>query len=284
MKRDERRFYIKLYIVIALCAACLICLVYLGATGGMDRINARLQSQNTASSSTDSTVKASASASASSAASVSPSASASASPSASATAAPSATAAVIDTVSDDSLQRIVNRNAALSADYVPSDLRTVNVDSLREETLRDEAATALEEMFAAAAADGINLVLISGYRSYSYEQQLYDYYTERYGQTYADSIDDQPGCSEHQLGLAVDIDDAADTDYSLGEDFKDTAAYAWLVEHAAEYGYIERYPADGVDSTGILYSPWAFRYVGVEEAEKIKASGKTMEEYYGGLA
>jgi D-alanyl-D-alanine carboxypeptidase len=276
MKRSEKSFYRKLYIVIGLCIAILVCIGYLGVTGGMEKVSRRMSGQQTAGVATEEPAAGDTADAAGTASPAATSPAASATPSAEA----SETPAVI---SDDSLLRAVNREHPLSESYVPSDLVSVNVASLRNETLRSEAAAALENMFAAAEADGISLVLVSGYRSYSYEQGLYDYYSNLYGQDYADTIDDQPGLSEHQLGLAVDIDDCGDESCTLDQCFQDTAAYAWLQEHAAEYGFIERYPEGREDVTGIIYSPWAYRYVGVENAQKINASGLTLDEYTEGM-
>lgn len=287
MRSSERKFYRKLYAVIILCAAIIGCLIYLTATGGMEKITQAARNkgqQNTAaavSTSSAKTEEETASPSASAEASASASAQASSVPSAS-TAPAETPVSTPDTTSDASLLRIVNHNQPLSADYVPSDLVYVNVPSLRNEMLRSEAAASLEQMFAAAEADGVSLTLVSAYRSYDYETQLYSYYTGLYGQDYANTIDDQPGFSEHQLGLAVDIDETGDEACTLNACFDTTGAYAWLNEHAADYGWIQRYPQGTQSETGIIYSPWAYRYVGVETAQALKASGKTMESYFGG--
>ncbi|MBQ7860248.1 MAG: M15 family metallopeptidase, partial [Faecalibacterium sp.] len=86
-----------------------------------------------------------------------------------------------------------------------------------------------------------------------------------------------PGCSEHNCGLAADIN--SPEYYPLEEPFKNTKAYAWLCAHAEEYGFILRYPKDKEDITGIIYEPWHWRYVGVENAKAINASGLCLEEY-----
>jgi D-alanyl-D-alanine carboxypeptidase len=279
MRRAEKKFYHKLYAVIILCAAIVGCLIYLTATGGMDKITEIARNKGKENNTT-AAVTSSAAAEATASVSAAPSAAATVQPAQTPSSAPSSTP---DTVSDDSLLRIVNHGQPLSPDYVPADLRTVNVNSLREEQLRSEAAASLEQMFAAAQADGVQLTLVSAYRSYEYEQGLYSYYTEQFGQAYADTIDDQPGYSEHQLGLAVDIDETGDEACTLDACFDSTSAYAWLDAHAAEYGWVARYPAGTQEETGIIYSPWAYRYVGVETAKAVKNSGKTLEGYFGGM-
>ncbi len=186
---------------------------------------------------------------------------------------------VVDTTSDDSLQRIVNKQNPISADYVPSDLTMITVNAEKTQYLRSEANEKLSEMFEAAENDGIHLVLISGYRSYETETELYQFWVTYAGQEEADQIDCQPGYSEHQLGLAVDIG-AESKACRLDECFASTTEGQWLANHAYQYGYILRYPEGKQSITGIIYSPWNYRYVGVEEATKLYESGLTMEEYY----
>ena len=83
-----------------------------------------------------------------------------------------------------------------------------------------------------------------------------------------------PGCSEHEAGLAIDI-------VSTNASFEQTEEFKWLMENAQDYGFILRYPKDKVSITLVKYEPWHWRYVGVENAQKIKASGKCLEEYLG---
>jgi D-alanyl-D-alanine carboxypeptidase len=273
VKRSERRFYAKLYTVIVLCGLIVAGLLVLTLSGGAQRI------RSTAANSGSNTASAMASASAN--ASTVSTAAATAVPTAvpTPTAAPTPTATP-DTTSDDSLLKIVNRTSRLDQNYVPEDLVQVDVASSHTIYLRSEAASALEEMFSAAEDDGVNLVLISGYRSYEDETELYNYYVNLYGKDHADIIDDMPGASEHQLGLAVDLG-TSDGTCRLDECFDTTGESAWLVNHAAEYGWILRYPQGKQDITGVIYSPWNYRYVGRDMAMKISASGLTMEEYFG---
>ena len=151
-----------LYAVIFLCAAFVGCLIYLTATGGMDKITEIARNKGKENNTT-AAVTSSAAAEATASVSAAPSAAATVQPAQTPSSAPSSTP---DTVSDDSLLRIVNHGQPLSPDYVPADLRTVNVNSLREEQLRSEAAASLEQMYAAAQADGGQLTLVSAYRSY----------------------------------------------------------------------------------------------------------------------
>ena len=184
-----------------------------------------------------------------------------------------------DTMSETSDVRIVSPAALIRADYVPDGMRVPDVPMYQTQQLRRDAADALEDMFSAAKDDGFDLYLISGYRSYRDQQELWDYYEDYYGPEYTSHLDAHPGGSEHQLGLAVDIG-TTDNVCRLDTCFGDTGAFAWLQGNSWKYGYIERYPQGKEDVTGIMYSPWGFRYTGKTEAEKIYASGMTMEEYY----
>ncbi len=186
----------------------------------------------------------------------------------------------VDLYSEDSINVLVNKSHLLSSDYKPADLVDVKVHSAETHQMRREAAEALEAMFNQAIAEKIYLKLVSGYRSYWYQKDLYNYYISIRGLSFADTVDAYPGASEHQTGLAADIglwNGACELEYC----FTNYRNYAWLQEHAHEYGFIERYPEGKQDVTRIRYSPWHFRYVGVEEATKIHESGLTMEEYYG---
>ena len=137
-----------------------------------------------------------------------------------------------------------------------------------------EALAAVNEMIAAAAEEGLNLFIISGYRSYDKQASIYRNYAARDGQAAADRYSARPGHSEHQTGMAMDLN-------SLDFSFADTPEGIWLAAHCAEYGFIIRYPAGCEDKTGYVYEPWHVRYVGEELARKITDSGLCLEEYYG---
>lgn len=153
-------------------------------------------------------------------------------------------------------------------------------------TLQVEAAEHFVEMQKAAKADGVSLHLQSGYRSVSYQAGLFKKQIEKWKATGMDeaaatekaaTVVTPPGCSEHNCGLAADIN--CPQYYSLDSGFGKTAAYAWLCEHAADYGFIERYPEGKQAVTGIIPEAWHWRYVGVENAAAIKASGLCLEEF-----
>ena len=136
------------------------------------------------------------------------------------------------------------------------------------------AQTALDEMIGGAAADGIELFVASAFRSYERQTTLYNNYVGRDGKEEADRYSARPGYSEHQTGLAFDLN-------SLEQSFGETAEGKWLAAHCAEYGFIIRYPLDKEDVTGFMYEPWHVRYLGKETAAAVSASGQCLEEYLG---
>ena len=136
------------------------------------------------------------------------------------------------------------------------------------------AYQAFLQLQADAAKAGHSIPLVSGYRSYSYQAQLYDSYVARDGQAAADRYSARPGHSEHQSGLAMDVG-AIDNNYGQ------TPAGQWLNAHCAEYGFILRYPQGKESITGYMYEPWHIRYVGSAAAKAIMANGLTLEEYLG---
>lgn len=140
--------------------------------------------------------------------------------------------------------------------------------------LTPEAYGAFARMQSDAAAQGIYLVCISGFRSFADQRYTYNAYAARDGVDAADTYSARPGHSEHQSGLALDVN-------SLYFSFADTAEGKWLLANCARYGFIIRYPKDKTDSTGYVYEPWHIRYVGKERAAAITESGLTLEEYYG---
>ena len=177
---------------------------------------------------------------------------------------------------------LVNKNSARPSDYEPSDLTRPDVKyapgvAESRKQMRPAAARALEELFRAAEYDGIELLAISGYRSYWTQNDLYNRRLKETSLEYVSIYVAKPGQSEHQTGLAMDLGCTGYTD--LTERFAETPAYAWLSEHAHEYGFIIRYPKDGTDETGYAYEPWHIRYLG-DLAEDVYKSGLTLEAWY----
>ena len=186
-----------------------------------------------------------------------------------------------DTQKEDDYLMLINKNSGINENYIPPDLVIPNVkfrvadDMCRE--MRLDAANALENMFNDAKEEGINLIAISGYRSYDYQEVVYDRSVATEGQEYTDNYVAIPGTSEHQTGLVMDL--LSDEYLSLDEGFENTIAYQWLMENMTNYGFILRYPKGKEEITGYDYEPWHLRYVGVDVAKEIMNKGITLEEY-----
>ena len=183
----------------------------------------------------------------------------------------------------DDLLVASNKTRNLPADYVPSDLVYLTIpfpfkgDSpIRY--LRKDAAEAINLLFAAAEKDGIKLIGKSGYRSYAIQKTLFAQNVAAKGEEEANKTSARPGQSEHQTGLSIDVTTTA-MGYALNQSFGETEAGLWVKEHAQDYGFIIRYLKGKEDITGYTYEPWHLRYVGVETAKEIKATGLTLEEY-----
>ena len=185
---------------------------------------------------------------------------------------------IVDTNRADWNLIVVNAGRELPEGYVPELKEILGCGKY----LDYRVAPHYEEMYYAAKQDGITLTPYSAYRSYERQKNNYNHLTETYMHDYnlseaearkkAATVILPPGTSEHNLGYAMDI---CGTESS----FKDTKEYAWLQQHAHEYGFILRYTAEKQPITGIIPEPWHWRYVGVEYAEKIKNSGLCLEEY-----
>lgn len=179
---------------------------------------------------------------------------------------------------------LVNRSNRLDKNFIPKHLTipSVKFSSYASPEVRkmdSEAASALESLFKAAKADGITLLAVSGYRNYDYQNTLYRNKVSSAGKKEADKYVAQPGASEHQTGLAMDV---LSNEYgSLDEGFAKTKAYKWLVENCYKYGFIIRYPKGKESITGYNYEPWHLRHVGIKAAVEISQKHLTLEEYLG---
>lgn len=150
-------------------------------------------------------------------------------------------------------------------DYEPDDLVLLD-DGLYQ--LRAEAAEAVTTMQSAAADDGIRLTVISGYRSYDTQAGTFQDWVNRVGPAAAEARSARPGHSEHQLGLAVDLDDSQGC--YLRVCFSQSPGGLWLAENAHQYGFLLSYPEWAADRTGFSYEPWHFRYVGPRAAAQMQ--------------
>jgi len=155
---------------------------------------------------------------------------------------------------------IANKTYPLPEDYAPG------ADPV--------AANALQVMFADAKKDGISLWVCSGYRSYIDQKIIYNGYVQRDGQAAADRYSARPGHSEHQTGLAFDIN-------TTESSFANTPEAKWLAENCYKYGFIIRYPKEKEHITGYMYEPWHIRYLGNEKAKAVFDSGLCLEEFLG---
>ena len=185
----------------------------------------------------------------------------------------------------DPLMVLVNHTNKMPDDYT-FDTKECGSATAVNKTLQTAACDAFLEMQKAAAADGVTVWMQSGYRSVKYQTSLYERKTKYYldkgydnatAREKAAAVVNPPGYSEHNCGLAADLNSPEHT--GLDEGFEKTATFRWLCEHAGDYGFILRYPKDAEDKTEIIYEPWHWRYVGVENAAKINASGLCFEDY-----
>lgn len=177
---------------------------------------------------------------------------------------------------------LINSHYIMSPDYAPETDYAIKGDTSSKK-LDIIAAPHYNDMYLAAAKEGIYLTTVSGYRSYALQKRNFDNKINKYMNQGMDKVTATreaakiilpPGTSEHNLGLAMDI-------ISLEQNFENTKAFRWLVANAQDYGFILRYPKDKEAITEIIYEPWHWRYVGIENAKKIKASGMCLEEYLG---
>ena len=173
---------------------------------------------------------------------------------------------------------LVNRQHAVSQYHAPAVRKVIGPGM--DQSMRDDAATALEEMFAAAKEDGINLSIVSGYRSYSKQSAIYGRKKAEQGQKAADRVSARPGTSKHQLGLAMDVARKGST--QLNTKFGTTKEGQWLNQNAHRFGFIIRYLEGYEEVTGYMYEPWHVRYVGREQAEALYESALPMEWYMSG--
>ena len=155
---------------------------------------------------------------------------------------------------------IANKTYALPSNYNPG--------------VNSAAQSAFNTMAADAAKQGINLYIVSGFRSYSSQASIYNNYVARDGKAAADRYSARPGHSEHQTGLAFDVN-------SLSQSFENTAEGKWLAANCHNYGFIIRYPKGKESVTGYMYEPWHIRYLGTSTASAVHNSGLTLEEYLG---
>ena len=193
----------------------------------------------------------------------------------------SSTAPVETIPRDEWYMVLANRSSVLPGDFTVAETATVG-----EAVVDARIAEALRQMVNDAAAAGVKLKPTNGYRSIARQQELWDArvktlmeggLSQADAETKAIDYTSAPGTSDHNTGLGLDI--VSEDHPAKDAGFAETAAAQWLAEHAADYGFILRYPSDKTEATGMDYEPWHYRYVGSEQAHKIKESGLCLEEY-----
>jgi len=179
---------------------------------------------------------------------------------------------------------LINNCYRMSSDFSPNDLSVVNVPSVNppfgsnDHQLRETAARATEALFAEAAANGLFLLMSSGYRDYNSQVFFHNNAINDWGLVEARRRSAVPGHSEHQLGLAVDL-----TTHELGgllkQIFTETTEGMWVGQNAHRFGFILSFPYGREEDTGIMYEPWHIRYVGIAAATEMFNAGLILEEF-----
>ena len=186
--------------------------------------------------------------------------------------------AVLSDPANDWATSLVDTAHRLAPEFAPDDLVEVNDagfdshDRVRSVVIADLAA-----LRQAAEANGTPIVVISGYRSYDYQENLFTNRAEEVGEAEAALRTARPGHSEHQLGTAIDVLDPGVGD--LTTDFAQTPAGQWVAAHAHEYGFVLSYPADAQDGSCYEFEPWHLRYVGRDVAAQIHDAGVSPREW-----
>ena len=172
---------------------------------------------------------------------------------------------------------LVNKNNKLDAYYIPNDLELINVEFATEDKyMRKEAKEHFEKLSSIAKKNNYEIIAVSTYRNYEYQDKLFNYYVETKGLEYALECSARPGHSEHQTGLAVDVM-GSNKDY---DEFEQSKEFDWMIKNCYKYGFILRYPRGKENITGFKYEPWHYRYVGVNLAKYLYENNLTLEEYY----
>lgn len=181
--------------------------------------------------------------------------------------------------------RLVNNDNPLPTGYAPPNpIKLYGIPDGDVNSLNYDAARAFYELRDGMLADGLAVLPLSGYRTYDEQVAIFNYnvqlhtdegMTPEEARAYTESFVAIPGTSEHQYGRSIDVTIDGTTNHS----FHETEQGQWLIDHAHEYGFVIRYPADKVEVTGINYEPWHLRWVGVEHAKFMTKYNLCLEEY-----
>lgn len=176
----------------------------------------------------------------------------------------------------NTITMLVNKYNYLPKNYIPNNLITVTKYSKKELQINSEAYSAFLKMREDIEKETMQIRIVSAYRSYDYQNNLYHNYLKYDTQEIVDTYSSRPGYSEHQTGLAIDIDNEK-VDYNR---FHITQEFKWMQENAYKYGFILRFPLGKEKITGYKYESWHYRYVGTDIAKYIHDNNLTYEEYY----
>lgn len=184
---------------------------------------------------------------------------------------------VVDSKIEDGNLILVNKYHKLGENHEFTNLENISLMyAYSNNRLQEEAVTNFVRMARAAKEEGLKIIANSSYRSYEEQDNIYNSFLKKHGTEYAEEYSAHAGYSEHETGLAVDID----AYQSSADDFENSNEYAWLLENSYKYGYILRYPKDKEIITGYSYEPWHYRYVGIDAAKVIHDEDITFDEYY----
>ena len=188
----------------------------------------------------------------------------------------------------DDLLVLVNKQYRLDSGYYPSDLVDQGQTGIPDSGGKQGRAimiTQLTHMYNDAQAAGINLSILSGFRSYDTQVVTYNYWVSYNGGDidYTDTISARPGHSQHQLGTAIDFGVYEDGYLQMWQDFNDSRAANWLAQNAWKYGFALSFPYGAESTTGFAYEGWHFRFIGVDNAANWHASGLLLEVWLRGV-
>ena len=177
----------------------------------------------------------------------------------------------------DDILVLVNKNNQLLSSYIPNNLESISLKyANNDKYLKKEAKIAFEKLSEDAYKLGYHIIAVSAYRDYNYQKELFDYYVKEKGLEYALDCSAKPGHSEHQTGLALDVE-GSNKDY---DNFENSKEFIWMKDNSYKYGFILRYPKGKENITGFKYEPWHYRYVGIDVAKYIYENNLTLEEYF----
>jgi D-alanyl-D-alanine carboxypeptidase len=177
---------------------------------------------------------------------------------------------------------LINKENPIDREHKPDDLTPIKYyasdRSKASRFMREEAAEHFHKLVEDAALEGYELVMTTAYRSYDFQEILWNNYVANEGEEAAARFSARPGQSEHQSGLAADVSSPS-VNYALTESFESCEEGKWLAENAHRFGFIIRFPKGKESVTGYIYEPWHIRYVGIPIAKEIYSKEITLEEY-----